>query len=52
MNRIEIVGLFTSLKIHVENNDVKAIGEIVNAVLDEAQYVKQSNKKDPQIQED
>ena len=40
MNRIEIVGLFTALKTRVDENDMESIRKIVEAVLDEAQYVK------------
>jgi hypothetical protein len=36
MNRIEIVGLFTSLKSHVDKNDMESIKMIVEAVLNEA----------------
>ena len=46
MNRIERVGLFTSLKLHAENDDMKAIKEIVNVVLNEAQHVKPKPKNE------
>ena len=36
MNRIEIVGLFTSLKAFAEKKDLESIERVVDAVLDEA----------------
>jgi len=43
MNRIEIVGLFTSLKSHCEKKDLDSIERIVDAVLDEAVTKKKEN---------
>jgi len=45
MNRIEIVGLFTSLKKHCEKNDLESIKEIVDAILDEAVTKKPPKKE-------
>ena len=40
MNRVEIVGLFTALKVLVKEKNMDGIEEIVDAVLDEAQIKK------------
>jgi len=48
MNRIEIVGLFTSLKTHVEKNDMESIKKIVDAVLDKAVTKKPDKKENDQ----
>jgi hypothetical protein len=50
MNRIEIVGLFTALKIHVDKNDMESIKLIVEAVLEEAQTKKPIKKEKEQEQ--
>ena len=51
MNRIELVALFTSIKSHIKKNDMESIEAIVDAVLDEARYVKSKQKDTASIEE-
>ena len=44
MNRIEVVGLFTALKVLVKEKNMEGIEEIVDAVLNEAVSKKKDNK--------
>ena len=46
MNRIEIVGLFTALKKLCDKRDLESITEVVDSVLDEAQFAKRERSKD------
>ena len=46
MNRIEIVGLFSALKRLCDNKDYEGVEKIVDAVLDEAQYVKGDRQRE------
>jgi len=48
MNRAEIVGLFTAIKILAKADDIKGIKKIVNAVLDELH----DHSKDQKSKED
>lgn len=48
MNRIEIVGLFMALKKLCDKNDLDAVKDVIEAVLEEAQSEKSKSdgKKD------
>jgi hypothetical protein len=51
MNRIEIVGLFTALKVLTEKNDMGGIKVIVDSVLDEAQFAKKEKSYNAKFEE-
>jgi hypothetical protein len=48
MHRIEIVGLFTAIKVLTDKNDMDGIREIVDSVLEEARFKKVDSKKSEQ----